>query len=91
MGINKIALAIVPALASFQVVKIRTCDNTTPTAAGAHHHAGHVRVGVQILDAARHHVLADGQHLLRSAGLDAAQARTMCAACAGCDLIPGRD
>lgn len=28
---------------------------------------------------------------LDEAGLDPAQARTMCAACAGCDLIPGRD
>jgi len=28
---------------------------------------------------------------MAAAGLDAAQARTMCAACTGCDLIPGRD
>ncbi|EJG06485.1 MAG: radical SAM protein [Methanofollis liminatans] len=28
---------------------------------------------------------------MAAAGLDAVQARTMCAACTGCDLIPGRD
>ncbi|QYZ79033.1 radical SAM protein [Methanofollis formosanus] len=35
-----------------------------------------------------HAVLKEALH---EAGLDPAAARTMCAACAGCDLIPGRD
>jgi len=31
------------------------------------------------------------ERILRRAGLDPCQARTMCLACTGCDLVPGRD
>jgi biotin synthase-related radical SAM superfamily protein len=29
--------------------------------------------------------------VLREEGLNPAEARTMCSACTGCDLVPGRD
>ena len=31
------------------------------------------------------------ERILRQAGLDPGQALTMCAACTGCDLVPGRE
>ncbi|MDD1675915.1 MAG: radical SAM protein, partial [Methanomicrobiales archaeon] len=31
------------------------------------------------------------ERILRRAGLDPRLARTMCLACTGCDLVPGRD